>query len=126
MCDDLSALKSMWWLMQIFHWFSFPNFLLVQFSSPHQVQFGHLCVATVKTFMLGYLCVMTILYLKVRRKICQNRLTHLCVPMVNRLGDWRVTRYQLWTGVHLLYSALYSNFLHSLETIYFASQTHWN
>ena len=26
-------------------------------------------------------------YLKVPRKICQNRLTHLCIAMVNHLGD---------------------------------------
>ena len=30
---------------------------------------------------------MTFLYLKVPRKVCQNRLTHLCIAVVNRLGD---------------------------------------
>ena len=30
---------------------------------------------------------MTFLYLKVPRKIHQNRLTHLCIAVVNRLGD---------------------------------------
>ena len=41
-------------VFQIFLWFSI--------SLPHQVWFQHLCMATVKTFMSGHLCVMTFLY----------------------------------------------------------------
>ena len=43
--------------MQIFHWFSFPNFPLVQFSLPNQVRFQHLSMAMLKTFMPGDLSV---------------------------------------------------------------------
>ena len=75
---DLSALK-----------FSinsvFQTFLLVQFS-PSPIQ--HLCVVH-KTFMRGHLCVVTFLHFiqESAKKSCQNRLTHLCVAVVNRLGD---------------------------------------
>ena len=93
--------------LQIFLWFSFPSphhFIFVSVSTfkyddvpmlkmfmcghspPPQVQFHHLCLAMVETFVCGHLCVMTFLYF-MPRKIRQNRLTHLCVAVVNRLGD---------------------------------------
>ena len=72
--DELSALKSMWWLMQIFCWFSFPCH--DRFSSNIYAW-----------LQLKHLCMMTFLYLKVPRKICQNRLRHLCIAVVNHLGD---------------------------------------
>ena len=69
------------------------NFPLVQFSPPCQVQFQHLSMATLMhlfyaVFMYKHLCMVTFLHSqKVPRKKCQNRLTHVCVTMVNRLGD---------------------------------------
>ena len=67
----------------------FRTFPLVQFSpSPMLGLFHHLCVATHKTFMRGHLCMVTFLHQgKVPKKIRQNRLTHLCVAVVNRLGN---------------------------------------
>ena len=60
MCGDLSALKKP--EMQIFHWFSFPNFPLVWLSpSPFLGSFSMF-----KTFMHGHLCVVTFLYLESR------------------------------------------------------------
>ena len=54
--------------MQIFHWFSFPNFPLVQFSLPNQVRFQHLSMAMLKTFMSGDLSVV-------------YSMSHLCVVL---------------------------------------------
>ena len=67
----------------------FQTFPFVQFSpSPIWGSFHHLCVALHKTFMHGHLCVVTFLHQwKAPKKICQNRLTHLCVAMVNCLGN---------------------------------------
>ena len=62
---------------------------MVQFSlSPILDSFHHLCVATHKTFyvwtfMRGDLSAPV----KSAKKIRQNRLTHLCVAMVNCLGN---------------------------------------
>ena len=46
--------------VQIFHWFSFPNFPLVQFSLSPTLG----SISTFKTFMHGHLCVMTFLHLE--------------------------------------------------------------
>ena len=62
----------------------FQTFPLVQFSpSPILGLFNHLCVAMHKTFMRGDLSAPV----KSAKKICQNRLTHLCVAVVNHLGN---------------------------------------
>ena len=55
-------------VFQIFHWLSFPCHI---------------------RFMHGHSCVMIFLHFipKSAKKICQNRLTHLCVTMVNHLGN---------------------------------------
>ena len=53
------------------------KFPLVQFSSSSPVS------AALKTFMRGDLCA---LYTEKCQKIHQNRLAHLCIAVVNRLG----------------------------------------
>ena len=64
-------------LIQFFRWFSFP-------ATP---------LRFVSTFRRGacinvkHLCVTFLHFQKVPRKILQNRLTHLCVAVVNRLGN---------------------------------------
>ena len=58
MCSDHSALGKP--EMQIFCWFSFPIFPLVQFSPSPFLGSG----STFKTFMCGHLCMMTFLHLK--------------------------------------------------------------
>ena len=55
MHGDLSTLRKP--EMQIFHWFNFLNFLLVQFSSSPILG----SISTFKTFMRGYLCLVTFL-----------------------------------------------------------------
>ena len=62
MHDDLSALKSAEWPMQIFLWFSFPHhhFILGLVST-----FKHDDVSMPKTFMCAHSCMMTFLHLKV-------------------------------------------------------------
>ena len=79
--NDLSALKRTKWLMQIFRWFSFS----VGSVSPPRLlgSFQHLGVCTHKC--LKHLCDLGAL--KVPRKVHENRLTHLCVAVVNRLGN---------------------------------------
>ena len=60
MCGDLSALKKP--EMQIFHWFSFPNFPFVQLSpSPFLGS-----ISMFKTFMHGHLCMVNFLHLETR------------------------------------------------------------
>ena len=54
-------------VFQIFHWLSFP--------CPIKFMHGHSCLMTFLNFIL-----------KSAKKFCQNRLTHLCVAIVNHLG----------------------------------------
>ena len=68
------------------------NFLLVQLACHHTtaflVLFQHSSMPTLITFMHGHSCVKTFLhYQKEPRKIHQNRLTHLCITVVNCLGN---------------------------------------
>ena len=48
MCDDISVLKSAEWLMQIFHWFSFPITIPLHFWFSFNIQswlcLKHLCM----------------------------------------------------------------------------------
>ena len=48
MRDDLSALKSAEWLMQIFHWFSFPITMALHprfgFNMQRWLSLKHLCM----------------------------------------------------------------------------------
>ena len=69
-------------VFQIFHWFSLSCHIRFSFDIYVWLQLKHLCV---DIYAWWPFCV---LYVKVPRKICQNRLTHLCVAMVNNLGDF--------------------------------------
>ena len=84
--------------MWIFHWFSFPNFSI---GSVFPITHLRFCFNIYAWLHIKHSCMdiyawwpFCTLSKKVPKEICQNRLKHLCVAVVNRLGD--SSSHQIW------------------------------